>query len=105
MTRSTSDYPEPVATVLTAAQKLSALGSRFYSGLPWPKLEAGLYYTTSRDDLELYMIVEVTDQHVYTRYCAFPESQISEWPIDEFTDKGFGPKRVYVGPWVLGLDK
>lgn len=88
---------EPVA--LTYQQKLEALSLRFYQGMAWsPK--PGDYYTTSRADLELYQVVDVDGGKVKTRYCC-GSTVISEWPEDEFTTGGFGPKRVYVPDFVL----
>lgn len=90
---------------MTLRQKLSVLSNRFYGGIRWPEpLVAGIYYTTSRDDLELYQIVDVVDGKVYTRYCDSSKTEvISEWDEDGFTTKGFGPKRVYVGEWIFSL--
>jgi len=88
---------EPVT--LTSRQKLEALSLRFYQGMLWtPK--AGDYYTTSRADLELYQIVAIEGGKVQTRYC-IGSTAISEWPENEFTTGGFGPKRVYVPDFVL----
>ncbi len=86
---------------LTHQQKLEALSLRFYQGMKWePK--AGDYYTTSRADLELYQVVAVEDGQVKTRYCDTNKSEaISSWPVGEFTDAGFGPKRVWVPEFVL----
>lgn len=96
----TEDH-EPTITSLTHQQKLEALSLRFYQGLKWtPK--AGDYYTTSRADLELYQVVAVEDGMVKTRYCKTSRSEtVSSWPVDEFTDAGFGPKRVWVPDFVL----
>lgn len=84
---------------LTLEQKLKALSLRFYSGMEWqPK--AGDYYTTSRDDLELYQVVLVTEEVVITRYTEGSIEQ-SQWPANEFLTEGFGPRRVWVPGWVL----
>jgi len=91
-------------TQLTERQKLLALSMRYYSGLKWaPK--AGDYYTTCRDDLELYRIIDVTDTEVVTIYCN-PAMQAApaKWPKGEFlSPETFGAFRVYVHPCVLGL--
>ena len=86
---------------LSYQQKLEALSLRFYQGLKWtPK--GGDFYTTSRADLELYQIVSVENAQVKTRYCDKSKSDvISSWPVDEFTDAGFGPKRVWVPDFVI----
>ena len=99
---------------LTPSQKLSALSMRFYSGQQWePK--AGDYYTTPRDDLELYRVVKIESGKVYTEYCD-KECGLAEWDEDGFTTKGFGVHRVHVPlivleqvkpchhHWVDGLD-
>lgn len=85
---------------LTEMQKLEALSLRFYQGLVW-KPEAGHLYTTSRADLELYEVVKVEGGKVFTRYTDGKTDAISEWPEDEFLSVGFGPKRVWVPPFVL----
>lgn len=84
---------------LTPQQKLEALSYRFYQFGTWsPK--AGDYYTTSRADLEVYQIVSVTDGVVRTRFTEGSDA-ISEWPEDGFLTEGFGPRRVFVPPWVF----
>lgn len=86
---------------LTPEQKLAALGARFYGDLSW-KPASGDYYTTSRADLELYQVVAIEEGIVFTRYCDRRKSTtLSEWPVDEFTSSGFGPKRVFVPRWVF----
>lgn len=84
---------------LTPSQKLEAMSLRFYQCLEW-KPEAGHFYTTARNDLELYQVVEVTDTVVKTRYTEGSDV-ISEWPKAEFTEAGFGPFRVWVPHFVL----
>jgi len=86
-------------TELSAEEKLEALSLRFYQGLEWhPK--AGDYYTTSRNDRELYQVVDVSDGVVRTRYTAGSDT-LSEWPVSEFQTESFGPKRVWVPDFVL----
>lgn len=87
---------------LTPEQKLAALAHRFYANGQWtPK--AGDFYTTSRADLELYQIVSIENGIVRTRYTEGSEA-ISEWPESGFTSEGFGPKRVWVPPWVFSSE-
>lgn len=84
---------------LTYQQKLDALAYRFYQGAQWvPK--AGDYYTTSRADLELYQVVSIEDGKIRTRFTEGTDA-ISEWPEYGFLTDGFGPKRVFVPPWVI----
>lgn len=86
---------------LTENQKLNALAFKYYQGAKWePK--AGDYYTTSRSDLELYQVVEVTEDKVKTKYLT-PDSSISEWDKAGFLTEGFGVNRVWVPDWVLSL--
>lgn len=85
---------------LTAQQKLAAMAMRFYDGIVW-KPQKGDYYTSSRNDLELYRVVDVRDGKVFTEYCASPGSPVAEWPEDEFTTDGFGIYRVWVYPAIL----
>lgn len=84
---------------LTPDQKLQALAARFYQGLEWvPK--AGDLYTTSRADLEVYRVVDVRGGKVITEYTEDGNGP-SEWPVEEFTTEGFGPKRVWIPPFIL----
>lgn len=86
-------------TKLTYQQKLDALAYRFYQGAQWePK--AGDFYTTSRADLELYQVVAIENGVVKTRFTEGSDA-IAEWPEAEFLTGGFGPKRVFVPPWVI----
>lgn len=86
---------------LTAEQKLQAMAHRFYQRAEWvPK--AGDFYTSARADLELYQVVEVRDDVIVTEYTEGGCGP-SEWPVDEFLTKGFGPSRVWVPSWILGV--
>jgi hypothetical protein len=87
-------------TKLTTEQKLEALALKYYQDYQWqPK--TGDYYTSSRNDLELYLIVLADDKLVHTVYCN-PEmgKEVSVWKVDEFLT-GFGVKRVYVPDLIL----
>lgn len=86
-------------TSLTMHQKLAALSAKYYSFLDWIP-EKGHYYTTARDDLQLYQIVDITEDKVKTTYLHC-ESQISEWERDGFTTRDFGNRRVWVPEWIL----
>jgi hypothetical protein len=91
-------------TKLTPYQKLQALHDRFYSNMKWePK--KGDYYTTSRNDLELYHIIDEDEEYVYTIYCTDPNQNRSKWKKSEFTSQGFGPCRVYVHGYIIGTDE
>jgi hypothetical protein len=85
---------------LTYKEKLAAISAKHYQYLKWtPK--KGDYYTTVRNDLELYQIVDEDELFLYTKYCN-PEkgSEISKWEKDKFlTD--FGIHRVYVPDWIF----
>lgn len=86
-------------TQLTTNQKLNALATKYYQFVKWmPK--AGDYYTTSRNDLEIYKIVKIEDGKVFTEYCTNPGA-LSEWEETKFTTEGFGPCRVWVPDWIL----
>lgn len=86
-------------TKLTMKQKLDAVAYRNYQGSLWaPK--AGDYYTTYRNDLELYRVADIKDGVVYTEYCSNP-GLYSEWEEATFTTEGFGPKRLYVPIFIL----
>jgi len=80
--------------IFTKDMKLDAFARKYYQGEEWiPK--AGDYYTTTRNDLELYQVVEVTETEVHTSYLPLG-GQVSKWPINEFTKEGFGPRRMLV---------
>lgn len=87
---------------LTPYQKMMAFEAKFYQGMKWIAAK-GHYYTTTRNDLQLYQVVDVDDQFVYTIYCGFPDN-VSKWPVNEFTTHGFGPCRMWVPDYILGLD-
>lgn len=89
--------------LFTTDMKLQALALKYYSGVKWePK--AGDYYTSSRADLELYQVVEVTDTKVKTMYLN-GDKNVSEWEKDGFTKEGFGVNRVHVPDFVFGMIK
>lgn len=73
---------------------------KFYGGYEW-KPKKGDLYTTSRDDLEVYEIVDIKDGKVYTRYTEGSEI-VTEWDEATFLTEGFGPKRVYIHQSVFG---
>lgn len=88
-------------TKLTQNQKLEALALKHYSGLEWiPKKED--YYTTSRNDLQLYQIVDENETHFFTNYCDphMKTENPEPWEKDDFL-KRFGERRVYVPDFVL----
>jgi len=95
----------PKYTELTATQKLKAFAMRYYNNVSWTsdELAVGDYYTTTREDLELYEIVHLTQEKVYTRYCSWrmDNFQIAEWDRKTFTSEGFGPYRMFVPLYVL----
>lgn len=87
-------------TELTLNQKLEALALKYYEDFQWqPK--KGDYYTSSRNDLELYQIVDEGEQFFYTKYCDPKKgNDTSMWPKSTFL-KDFGLKRVFVPEWIL----
>lgn len=89
-------------TSLTIEQKLLALSMRFYDGYIWePKV--GDYYTSSRNDLELYQIVSEDEEKFYTVYCDKDkqgDQPPAEWKKEKFL-KDFGEKRVFVYVGIL----
>lgn len=91
-----------IITELTMPQKLQALAYRFYQDAEWkPKTDD--YYTSSRDDLQLFRIVNIECGKVYTEYCEQPGA-VSIWEENGFTSEGFGIRRVWVPNWILGLE-
>lgn len=87
-------------TSLTQNQKLEALAYKYYCGPRVWHPKAGDYYTSSRNDLQLYQIVAEDDEHFYTVYCTHPD-QRDAWKKEGFTTEGFGTNRVYVPEWIL----
>ncbi len=89
---------------LTNEQKLQAFANKYYlGGVEWePK--SGDYYTSTRADLELYQVVEVTEDKIKTRYCN-PQGgdSISEWDRSTFLTEGFGINRMHVPEWIFTL--
>lgn len=89
------------STVLfTYRHKLAALSYRFYQGIEWTAPKAGDYYTTPRNDLELYHVVKIENGIVFTEYCSLP-GVLTEWPESEFTSVGFGPQRTHVPNFIF----
>lgn len=89
-------------TSLTHYQKLQAMAEKYYSYVTWnPKV--GDYYTSSRNDLELYQVVDEDEEHFYTIYCNNPDGVRQKWRKDEFTTQGFGLNRVHVHHHILQL--
>lgn len=98
-----AEYVPPAPTRLTERQKLQALAMKYYSGIKWePK--TGDHYTTCRDDLELYQVIEATDAEIVTMYCdPAMSAEPTRWTKDEFLAPGtFGVFRVWVHPCLLG---
>ncbi len=82
-------------TSLTYEQKLMALSLKYYTNLKWEPIP-GDFYTSCRNDLELYQVVDVTEDCIITRYCDPNKGLKTEsWAKDEFFN-GFGVYRVYV---------
>lgn len=84
---------------LTAEQKLQALAHRFYQEVEWSPKKGDLY-TTTRADLEVYEVVYADENIVRTRYTEGCSGS-TEWPVDGFLTDGFGPKRVWIPPFIL----
>ena len=88
-------------TELTKEQKLLAIRLKYYDGMEWnPK--KGDYYTSSRNDLELYQIVDEDETFFYTNYCNPQQTtpNPAQWPKIDFK-KGFGEKRIYTPDWIF----
>mgnify|MGYP003407540240 CR=1 FL=1 len=99
---------DAIPILLTEKQKLEALSLKYYQNLKWEP-EAGHFYTTARSDLELYYIVKIENGIVFTCYTrqynmSFPSATpMAEWALDGFTTEDFGPRRVWVPPFVLNM--
>ena len=88
-------------TALTINQKMQAISDKYYSGLEW-KPKAGDYYTTSRNDLELYKIVGENTENFYTIYCSDFMKNTTEWDKSKFL-KDFGVHRVLVSDYIFEM--
>jgi hypothetical protein len=86
-------------TALTEYQKLLAFEYKYYNFISWNPKE-GDYYTSTRADLELYKVVKITDDKIFTIYCSNP-SNIFEWDRNSFLTEGFGLQRMYVPDFVF----
>ncbi len=87
-------------TSLTATQKLYALSIKYYQGSVWvPK--KGDYYTSTRNDLELYRVVGVTDKEVFTCYTTNPDVLTTWLKKDFLALHNFGRHRVHVPLFIL----
>lgn len=85
---------------LSVVQKQQALSLKYYDCLEW-KPKKGDYYTTSRNDLELYQIVDENESSLFTNYCDEKKSpQPQEWKKSDFLID-FGERRVYVPDFIL----
>lgn len=99
---------EFIQTELTERQKLHVLATRFYNQIEnqWqPK--KGDYYTTPRADLELYYIIDETEDSFLTVYCntsRYANGIVipSEWPKTKFL-QGFGINRIHVMPQIFNI--
>lgn len=89
---------------LTLKIKLAAISLKYYSLYKWePK--AGDFFTTSRNDCELYQIVAIDEELVYTKYYepSFSDT-ISTCLKDDFlSEHTFGRHRVHVPEWAFKL--
>jgi hypothetical protein len=91
---------------LTPMQKLHALAYRYYGKLvnDWTPKEGDLY-TSARADMDLYQVVGLDDDHIYTRYrnpARADTNHIAKWTREEFlANDTFGLNRVYVPNWVF----
>jgi len=77
-------------------QKVEAMSLKHYDGYQW-KPKAGDFYTTDRNDLELYQIVDEDEDHFCTNYCDH-ENRTDEpaiWLKDSFL-RDFGIHRCHI---------
>ena len=86
-------------SLLTERQKLLAMAHKYYNHQEWIP-QKGDYYTSSRADLELYQVVDVTDTKVCTIYVN-GSGTVSEWDKETFLTEGFGINRVHVPKFVF----
>lgn len=89
-------------TSLTTTEKLKAFAFTFYHSSIHTKWQPkkGDYYTTTREDLELYQIVDEDDEHLYTNYVNGRSDSPTKWSKKEFLDpNGFGSRRLWIPEW------
>lgn len=87
--------------VFTLDHKLEAIAARFYQDVQWtPKVWD--YYTICRHDLELFQIV-YEDRNEFRFNKVYPTKYefTDKWVKKGFTTEGFGPRRVWIPPYVL----
>ncbi len=98
------------AVKLTEKQKLQVLADRFYlqdfCNNAW-KPKKGDYYTSVRNDLELYYIIDEDEECFYTIYCdtsKYGDNLVNpaKWLKTEFL-VGFGVNRVEVKDYIFNL--
>ena len=90
---------------LTPEEKLQAISLKYYQFYTWiPK--KGDYYTSVRNDLELYQIIDEDEEYYYTNYCdPIKQQSISKWKKEEFLDNNtFGKYRVFIANWILNIE-
>lgn len=103
----------------TLEQKMQAISDHLYNRDDRPYWEpyVDAYYTIIRNDLELFRIVAIDTfrkvvgiQRADDQYLADCEEHgfenaITEFDIDGFTTDGFGPQRIPVPAYILGIEK
>lgn len=86
---------------LTPEMKLQCFQFKYYNGLEWiPK--KGDFYTTTRADLEVYQVVDVDEEFIYTKYTSeLSSGEISKWDKDKFLTEGFGDRRMWIPDFLI----
>lgn len=89
-------------TSLTIYQKLQALSLKYYHNMEWSPMP-GNYYTSTRDDFELYKIIGVSYDCLLTQYCDIykQSEEPARWLQRDFATRDFGLNRVWVPNFVL----
>ena len=93
----------------TTQMKLEALEHKYYlaapEGKPWEPKEFD-HYTLTRTDLELFLVVEVTDEKIGVKMVKGSDGKdtlqmVSYWPKRQFLSMTeFMPNRVFVPNWI-----
>lgn len=89
-------------TTVTIEQKFLAMKLRYYDNQEWSPY-VGDYYTSTRDDFELYKIIGTSYDNYLTQYCdpLKQSDQPGYWNQKQFTTHGFGEKRLWIPNWIL----
>ena len=98
-------------------QKMQAISDHLYNqdGRPAWEPYVDAYYTIIRNDTELFQIVQLDDDKLgflrvdddYLEDCERfgYDNVVQVWDVDGFTTESFGPNRIPVPEYILGIER